>query len=166
MKKKVLGVAIALAVAVSASTVAFADVKLAVVGLMTGDFAEYGKTFLSAAQIAVDEWNEKGGVLGEQISLVEYDDVNTSEQAASIAEKLVGDDEIKAVLGHFSSGVAMTAAEVYQEEGLALMNGSAAHMDFAKIGDCIYRNNAIYTTDAGTMLQIMDYLGVEKFGIR
>ena len=172
MRKKTLSVILALATAVSALAVCPAatvmasdDVTLAVVGPMTGDNAEYGKSFKAAAQIAVDEWNEKGGVLGQEIKLVDYDDANASEQAASIAEKLVGDDSVKAVLGHFSSGVAMTAAEIYQDEGLALVNGSAAHMDFAKIGDCIYRNNAIYTTDANTMLQIMDYLGVKKFGI-
>lgn len=141
------------------------EITLAFVGPQTGDNAEYGKSMKTAAQIAIDEWNEKGGVIGKKIKLVDFDDANSSEQAASIAEKIVGDESIKAVLGHFSSGVAMTAGEVYQESGIALVNGSAAHMDYAKIGDCIYRNNAIYTTDANTMLQIMEYLGIEKFGI-
>lgn len=141
------------------------EITLAFVGPQTGDNAEYGKSMKTAAQIAVDEWNEKGGVLGQKIKLVDYDDANSSEQAASIAEKIVGDKSIRAVLGHFSSGVAMTASEVYQEAGIALINGSAAHIDFAKIGDCIFRNNAIYTTDANTMLQIVDYLGLSKFGI-
>lgn len=141
------------------------EITIAVVGPQTGDNAEYGKSMKTAAQIAVDEWNEKGGILGKTVKLVDFDDANSSEQAASIAEKIVGDQSISAVLGHFSSGVAMTAAEVYQESGIALVNGSAAHMDYAKIGDCIYRNNAIYTTDANTMLQIMDYLKVDKIGI-
>ncbi len=141
------------------------EITLAFVGPQTGDNAEYGKSMKTAAQIAVDEWNEKGGVIGKKIKLVDYDDANSSEQAASIAEKIVGDKSISAVMGHFSSGVAMTAAEVYQEAEIALVNGSAAHMDYAKIGDAIFRNNAIYTTDANTMLQIMEYLGVKKFGI-
>ncbi len=140
-------------------------VKIAFVGPMTGDNAFYGETMLAGVQIAVDEWNEKGGVLGKQIEVVTYDDANTSEQAASVAEQIVGDDSISAVIGHFSSGVAMTAAEVYQEAGIPFINGSAAHMDLAKIGNCIFRNNAIYATDASSMLQIMDYYGVEKFGI-
>lgn len=141
------------------------EITLAFVGPQTGDNAEYGKSMKTAAQIAVDEWNEKGGVLGKKIKLVDFDDANTSEQAASIAEKIVGDQSISAVLGHFSSGVAMTASEVYQENGIVLVNGSAAHIDFAKIGDCIFRNNAIYTTDANTMLQIVEYQGFTKFGI-
>lgn len=141
------------------------EITLAFVGPQTGDNAEYGKSMKAAIQIAVDEWNEKGGVIGKQIKLVDYDDANTSEQAASIAQKIVGDDSIKAVIGHFSSGVAMTAAEVYQESGIAYISGSAAHVDLTKIGDCIYRNNSVYATDANTMLQIVQYLGLKKIGI-
>lgn len=176
MKKRILSVALTLSMTAmmlagcgsgskEASTEDLDEITLAIVGPQTGDNAEYGQSMKTAAQIAVDEWNEKGGVLGKQIKLVDYDDANSSEQAASIAEQIVGDPSISAVMGHFSSGVAMTAAEVYQEAGIALVNGSAAHMDYAKIGDCIFRNNAIYTTDANTMLQIMEYLGVEKFGV-
>lgn len=180
MKKKV-GMVLALATAVSLlagcgtkdtgaggkgkSVEALDEITLAFVGPQTGDNAEYGKSMKIAAQIAIDEWNEKGGVIGKTVRLIDYDDANSSEQAASIAEKIVGDASVRAVLGHFSSGVAMTAGEVFQESGIALVNGSAAHMDYAKIGDCIFRNNAIYTTDANTMLQIVEYLGIEKFGI-
>ncbi len=141
------------------------QVTLAFVGPQTGDFAEYGKSMKTAAQIAIDEWNENGGVLGKQIKLVDYDDGNTSEQAASIAQNIVGDESISAVIGHFSSGVAMTAAEVYQEEGLPLVNASAAHVDYSKIGDCIFRNNAIYVTEASTCIQVTEYLGCKKLGI-
>lgn len=141
------------------------EITIAFVGPFTGDNAYYGETMLAGVQIAVDEWNENGGVLGMEIKLVTYDDANTSEQAASVAAQIVSDASISAVIGHFSSGVAMTAAEVYQEAGIPFINGSAAHMDLAAIGDCIFRNNAIYATDANTMLQIMSYLGVSKFGI-
>ena len=140
-------------------------IKIAYSGPMTGDNAEYGLLFQNAVELAVKQANDAGGVLGREVEVVEFDDKNSSEEAGSIAEKIVGDEDIVAVFGHFASGVAMTAAEVYQEAGIALVNGSAAHMDYAKIGDCIFRNNAIYTTDANTMLQIMEYLGVQKFGI-
>lgn len=141
------------------------EITLAFVGPQTGDNAEYGKSMKAAIQIAIDEWNEKGGVNGQQIKLVDYDDANTSEQAASVAQKIVGDESVSAVIGHFSSGVAMTASEVYEESGIAYISGSAAHVDLTKIGDCIYRNNAVYATDANTMLQIVQYLGLKKIGI-
>ena len=39
-------------------------VKIAVALPMTGDNAEYGKSFLTAAQIMAEKWNNAGGVLG------------------------------------------------------------------------------------------------------
>ncbi len=149
----------------SGSNAESGEITLAFSGPQTGDFAEYGQSMKAAAQIAIDEWNEKGGVLGKQIKLVDFDDANTSEQAASIAQNIVGNSSISAVLGYFSSGVAMTAAEIYQEEGIALVNGSAAHVDYSKIGDCIFRNNAIYVTEASTCIQVTEYLGRKKLGI-
>ncbi len=49
-------------------------IKIAVVGPLTGDFAEYGTGFKNAVQLKVDEWNKKGGVLGKQVEVVVFDD--------------------------------------------------------------------------------------------
>lgn len=165
--KKLLSFLLVLSFCLSFATFAVAEdtIKIAFVGPMTGDNAEYGQYMQESVQIAIDEWNAKGGVLNRQIEMVSFDDKNTSEEAASIAEKIVGDESICAVIGHFSSGVAMTGAQIYQEGGIALVNGSAAHIDFSSIGDCIFRNNAIYSTDANSFLQVVMYLGVEKFGM-
>ena len=93
-------------------------IKFAYSGPLTGDNAEYGMLFKNAVELAVKQQNEKGGVLGRQIEVVEFDDKNSSEEAGSIAEKIVDDDDIVAVFGHFASGVAMTAAQIYQEDGI------------------------------------------------
>ena len=90
-------------------------VKIAVAGPMTGDNSEYGIGFANAAEMKAEEWNEKGGVLGKQIEIVKYDDKNTSEEATTIAQKIVSDGTAAGVIGHFSSGVCMTAAPIYQE---------------------------------------------------
>lgn len=164
--KRFISLLLVLLICMSGLT-AFADdpITIAFVGPLTGDNAEYGQYMKESIQIAIDEQNAKGGVLGRQVEMVYFDDKNTSEEAASIAEKIVGDKKICAVIGHFSSGVAMTAAQIYEEGGIALVNGSAAHVDYSSIGKCIFRNNAIYSTDANSFLQVVQYLGVEKFGM-
>ena len=73
-------------------------VKFAVVGPMTGQDAEYGLGFRQAAQIMADRWNENGGVNGKQIELVVYDDKGTAEESANVAEQIVANDEIVAVV--------------------------------------------------------------------
>ena len=96
---------------------------------MTGDNSEYGIGFSNAAKLMAGQWNAKGGVLGKQIEIVPYDDKNTSEEAATIAQKIVSDGDISGVIGHFSSGVCMTAAPIYDENGIVEISPSASHPD-------------------------------------
>ncbi len=139
------------------------EIKIAFVGPQTGDNAEHGQQMKAAIKVAIDMWNAKGGILGKTIVMDDYDDKNDAQEAGTIAEKIVSDDSYVAVIGHFSSGVAMTAAAIYQEAGIPLINGSAAHTDYSSIGDCIFRNNAIYTVDASSALQIIEHFGYTKF---
>ena len=140
-------------------------IKFAYSGPLTGDNAEYGMLFKNAVELAVKQQNEKGGVLGRQIEVVEFDDKNSSEEAGSIAEKIVDDDDIVAVFGHFASGVAMTAAQIYQEDGIVLMSASASHVDYSSIGDYIFRNNVTQKTEATNSLQIAIRSGAKKIGV-
>lgn len=141
-------------------------IKIAVAFPMTGDNAEYGKSFLLAAQIKVDEWNENGGVLDRKIELVNYDDKNSGEEAASIAQKIVSDSSIIGVLGHFSSGVSMVAAPIYEENQLIEISNTASHPDYSSIGDYIFRNNSVISSEFKVIEDIIQNdLGLTKVGI-
>jgi branched-chain amino acid transport system substrate-binding protein len=118
-------------------------IKFAVALPMTGDNSEYGKRFLLSAQMMIEKWNSTGGVLGQQIEIVNYDDKNSAEEAASIAQKIVSDKDIIAVLGHFSSGVSMTAAPTYQENKIIEISNCASHPDYSKIGSFIFRGTMV-----------------------
>jgi branched-chain amino acid transport system substrate-binding protein len=140
--------------------------KIAVAFPMTGDNAEYGKSFLLAAQIKVDEWNENGGVLGRQIELVSYDDKNSGDEAASIAQKIVSDQDIIGVLGHFASGVSMVAAPTYNENKYIEISNTASHPDYSSIGDYIFRNNSVISSEFKVIEDVLvNDLKVSKVGI-
>jgi branched-chain amino acid transport system substrate-binding protein len=152
--------------AASKSNLEEEPIKIAVAFPMTGDNAEYGKSFLLAAQIKVDEWNENGGVLGRTIELVNYDDKNSGEEAASIAQKIVSDPEIIGVLGHFSSGVSMVAAPIYEENKLIEISNTASHPDYSSIGDYIFRNNSVISSEFKVIEDIItNDLKLTKVGI-
>jgi branched-chain amino acid transport system substrate-binding protein len=141
-------------------------VKIAVALPMTGDNAEYGQSFLTAAQIMVEEWNSAGGVLGKKIEIVNFDDKNSAEEAASIAQKIVSDKAIIGVLGHFSSGVSMTAAPTYQENKVIEISNCASHPDYSKIGSYIFRNNTVITEEFKVMVDIIaNDLKLKKVGV-
>lgn len=136
------------------------NIKIAVVGPLTGDFAEYGTGFKNAVTLKAKQINEKGGVLGRQIEIVAYDDKNSGEEAASIAERIAGDKSIVGVIGHFASGVSMAASPTYQEVGIPEISPSASHPDYSGSGDYIFRNNSLINVEANETLKIAD----EVFG--
>lgn len=129
-------------------------IKIAVAGPMTGDNSEYGIGFNNAATMMAEQWNEKGGVLDKEIEIIAYDDKNTSEEATTIAQKIVSDKEAAGVIGHFASGVCMTAAPIYQENGIIEISPSSSHPDYAGIGDYIFRNNTIISKEAAASVDI------------
>ncbi len=141
-------------------------VRIAVAAPMTGDNAEYGIGFYNAATLMAEKWNAQGGVLGRQIEIVQYDDKNSSEEAASIAQKIVSDGTIAGVIGHFASGVCMVAAPVYQENQIIEISPSSSHPDYSGIGDYIFRNNTVINVEASASLDIaINDLGKKNIGI-
>ncbi len=76
-------------------------VKIAVAGPMTGDNSEYGIGFTNAAKLMGRSVECPGRVLGKQIEIVPYDDKNTSEEATTIAQKIVSDGDISGVYRTF-----------------------------------------------------------------
>lgn len=150
----------------SGSTSTTGSIKIAVAGPMTGDNAEYGKGFTNAAKMMADEWNSNGGVLGKKIEIVPYDDKNSGEEAASIAQKIISDKDIVGVIGHFASGVCMAAAPTYQENKVIEISPSASHPDYSGIGDYIFRNNTVINVEAAAGLDIaINDLGKKNIGI-
>ena len=150
----------------SGTDAAVKPVKIAIAAPMTGDNAEYGKSFLAAAEVMVEKWNAEGGVLGRPIELVAYDDKNSGEEAASIAQKIVSDPDIVGVLGHFASGVSMAAAPVYQENKLVQISNCASHPDYSSIGNYIFRNNTVINEEFKVIVDIIaNDLGYTKVGV-
>lgn len=142
-------------------------ITIAVAGPMTGDNSEYGIGFANAAKLMAEKWNTDGGCLGREVKIVEYDDKNTSEEATTIAQKIVSDkDNIAGVIGHFASGVCMTAAPIYQENGVIEISPSSSHPDYSSIGDYIFRNNTVISKEGGASVDIaVNDLGKKKIGI-
>ena len=146
------------------------SITIAVAAPMTGDNAEYGIGFANAAKLMAKEWNEKGGVkIGDemyQVKIAEFDDKSDFDEAALIAQKIVSDDSIYGVLGHFASGICMVAAPVYQEAGYVNISPTSSHADYSGIGDYIFRNNTVITVETATGAEIAtSYLGKTKVGV-
>lgn len=87
-------------------------VRIGAAGPMTGDQSKMGIDLRNGVELAVAEWNEKGGVNGKQIQLVAGDDQADPKQAVSIANKFINQN-VHAVVGHWNSNCSINASTYY-----------------------------------------------------
>ncbi len=96
---------------------ASADILIATAGPMTGQYASFGEQMKRGAEMAVNDINAKGGVLGQKLVLTVGDDACDPKQAVAVANKFVS-EKVKFVAGHFCSGSSIPASQVYTEENI------------------------------------------------
>lgn len=117
MHKLMLGVISASAMALGSVGVAQADIKIATVGPITGQYASFGEQMQRGLEMAVKDLNAAGGVMGETVVGLVEDDACDPKQAVAAANKLVSEG-VALVAGHFCSGSSIPASAVYAEEGI------------------------------------------------
>jgi branched-chain amino acid transport system substrate-binding protein len=110
-----------------------ADLAIGVAGPLTGPNAAFGAQLQNGAQMAADDINAAGGVLGMNIVLSFGDDQSKPEQGVSVANKFVGDG-VHYVDGHFNSGVSIPASEVYSENGVLQITPASTNPVFTERG--------------------------------
>ena len=100
---------------------ALAEVRLGVYGSFTGDSAGAGISMRNGVDLAADEINAAGGVLGQRITLVKRDDEGKAERGAQILEELLGEGRVAAVLGPTRSVVAAASLRLASERKVPLI---------------------------------------------
>jgi len=85
-------------------------VKLGLMPPLTGVVSLYGEEISRAAQIACQEVNESGGVLGLPLQLVVEDDGSLPESAVTAAEKLLDQHHCAAIIGNLLSNARIAVA--------------------------------------------------------
>src|SRR5580704_2504688 len=86
---------------------------------LTGTYAGPGKNELIGCQMALDEINAKGGILGRPVELV-VEDSTSGDAGAAVqkARKLIESDKVDFLLGNVNSALALAMAQVSNEKGV------------------------------------------------
>ena len=104
---------VSLVLGFSLSGVFAADtIKIGYLAALTGDWAAYGQTESKSAQLAVDEINAQGGVLGKQVELVIYDFRTRAEDAVNAVRRMIEQDKVVAIVGANGSGINIATGPV------------------------------------------------------
>ena len=106
--------------------VAASEIKMAAVAPLTGSQAKIGTDMVLGTEIAIEEWNARGGVLGSKIVLLKGDDEASPKQATSVARDLV-DQGVVGVVGHFNSGCTIPASTIYNDAKVICITPAATN---------------------------------------
>lgn len=124
MSQKIAGkgsLALALSLALGLSGVARAEVRIGVAGPHTGPSAAIGEQYWRGASQAAADINAAGGINGQPIALIKGDDACEPKQAVAVANRLVDQDKVAGVIGHFCSSSTIPASSVYDEAGVLMI---------------------------------------------
>ncbi|MBK8452828.1 MAG: branched-chain amino acid ABC transporter substrate-binding protein [Thiofilum sp.] len=126
--KKIAPLAVLVAGLLSGAAAFAADaVKIGVAGPHTGANAAFGEQFWKGAEAAAKDINDAGGINGAMIELVKADDACEPKQAVAVANRLVDNDKVTAVLGHFCSSSTIPASEIYAEANILAMTPASTN---------------------------------------
>jgi branched-chain amino acid transport system substrate-binding protein len=143
MNFKLQNIAIAAGIALATMTApALADpIKIGFNVPLTGFAAADGNSALVGAQLAVEQVNGAGGINGDMLELVVYDDQASPKESAPLAVKLTTQDKVIAGISGSYSGATRAAATIYQEEGVPYISAFAVHPDITRAGDYVFRTS-------------------------
>lgn len=115
-------------------------IKIGFLGPLSGDTANIGENARAAVQLAVDEVNSSGGVLGRQLEIVYEDDGCNGGTAASAVSKLINTDKVSVILGAACSGATLGAAPVAEAAQVPMLSYCSTNPTVSQAGDYIFRN--------------------------
>ena len=124
----------AMVLAGTASQALAADpIRIALAGPVTGSVAQYGDMQLIGAQMAIERINQAGGVNGQRVEGVIYDDACDPKQAVAVANRIVNDG-ISFVVGHLCSSSTQPASDIYEDEGILMISPASTSPDITARG--------------------------------
>jgi branched-chain amino acid transport system substrate-binding protein len=106
---------------------------------MTGSMATFGISSVRGAEMAVDELNAEGGVVGRKLSLVVLDDQGKADEAGSTVTRLIDVNGAAAIVGEVASTLSLVGGRIAQRRGIPMVSPSSTNPKVTEVGDYVFR---------------------------
>lgn len=143
---------------VSSPVIAADTLKVGVQAPITGQYANEGQGIDQSVRLLAEQINAKGGVMGKQIEVITCDDEGTAMKAAICAKELVN-NEVKMVIGSYTSTCAEAAQPTYFKAGV-LQTSDGTSDSLTKHGYWTFFRNSFPNSAEATFAA--DYIVNEK----
>lgn len=133
-----------------------AEIEIGVITSMTGSEAKFGEAHMRGYQLALDEINAAGGVMGSKLKLVVEDDASKPENAISAVEKLATQNKLPLLIGSYSSAATLPAAQTATKYQVPLIVPTAAADNITGFGSkYVFRINSPSSEYASTAVNFL-----------
>lgn len=139
-----------------------AEIKIGLNVPLTGFAAADGKSALDGAKLAVAQANAAGGIAGEKLELVIYDDQASPKEAVPVATKLVEKDKVVGAVSGSYSGSTRAAAGVFHAGKVPYVVAYAIHPEITLAGDYVFRVSAMGEVQGRGGAKLVANLGKKK----
>src|SRR5437667_4600171 len=129
---------------------------------LTGGLALFGPGDTKGANLAVEEINAAGGVLGQKVEIYNEDDQTDSVAAQAAATKLITQNHVDAIVGAQFSGGSLSSIKFAGDTGVVMVSPSATSV---KLSDLTVTNGWFFRTISSDRLQgsvAASYLGTNQ----
>ena len=96
-------------------------IKIGIIDPLSGPYKTSSVHDVHGANVAVDLYNKRGGVLGRPIVILEADDASNPEQAVKAATKFIKEDRVDFLMGTFNADCALVVSELAKKENKLFM---------------------------------------------
>ncbi len=118
-------------------------IKIGLIIPRTGQVAQYGIAVENAVNLAVEKLNAAGGISGQKVELVTYDNKADVAETISIYNRLVDQDKVSAIIGPVISSTTLAVTELAQEDGIPMITPTDTNKEVTIGKDFVFR--ACYT---------------------
>ncbi len=165
MKRLLQGVALAAigATAVGVTAASAKDVRIGVLYPIAGTGAIYGVPAMHGHDMAVDEVNKAGGILGNNVVTVARDTKLNPAAASAAAKELITKEKVDIIIGGLSSAVGLAISEVAKQEKVIYLATipKTIKMTTEKLHKYVFRTASNTDFEGAAMAKIAGELGLK-----
>lgn len=106
---------------------------------LTGSEATFGQSSHNGLELAIEEINKNGGILGRQLKLITEDNQGKPSETQTVVQKLINRDKVIAVIGEVASSRSKAGAPICQSSKIPMITPASTNPEVTSIGDYIFR---------------------------
>lgn len=126
-------------------------IKLGLIVSETGPLEIYGGMVRDGADLAIDEINASGGILGKKVELITCNDQGSVKESIKAFNKLTDKDQVTGIIGPMISSTSLAVAPLAEKKKMPMISPTATHPDVTKDYPYVFRAGYL-DKDQGTVM--------------